>query len=169
MPATVAGLFHSTFELEKAVTHLLSQQFDGAQLYVIPLRAARTHGKPMGLLKWLMLGGFFGDTLHRSDGRSMMDGVAAGATLGGLGGVIMGAAVRQGPVLLVVLGILGGGLGGYLLDAVIHWRHRNRAKGKDDPQKGGTILEIRCADENQAALAERILKQNQAHALGRAL
>jgi|GEM_PF-3120519 len=169
MPTTVAGLFHSSFELEKAVTHLLSLQFDGTQLHVIPLRLAKTDGKPKGLLQWLMLGGFFGDTLHRSDGRSLMDGVAAGATLGGLIGVIMGAAVQQGPVLMVVVGITAGGLAGYLIDLVIRWRQRDRPRGKDDPKKRGTILEVRCTDDNQAALAERILVHNQAHALGRAL
>lgn len=165
---TVAGLFHSSFELEKAVLHLLDGTVETTQLRVIPLRPARTDTKPEGLLEWLMTGGFFGDTLHRSDGKSAMDGVAAGATLGGLAGVIAGAAVKVGPVILVVVGMLGGGLAGYVLDVLIR-KHQYRRPDERRAQTSGTVLEVTCRDEQQAAAVEQILMHNQAHALGREL
>lgn len=165
---TVAGLFHSSFELEKAVLHLLDGTVDAAQLRVIPLKPARTDKKPEGLLEWLMLGGFFGDALHRSDGKSVIDGVAAGATLGGLAGVIMGAAVKVGPVVLVVIGVLAGGLVGYVLDVLIR-KHQYQSPDERRKQTSGTVLQVNCQDEQQAAAVEQILTANQAHALGREL
>ncbi|MDF2629731.1 MAG: hypothetical protein K0R39_3562 [Symbiobacteriaceae bacterium] len=164
----VAGLFLSTSELEKAVLHLLQQKVDGTHLKVIPLHLAPSVARPTGLLSWLMMGGVFGDTLHRSDGKSVMDGIAVGATLGGLAGVIAGAAVLPGPVVLTVAGILGGGLIGYLLDVLIHKPDRS---GTAVPKgaKVCAILQVRCEDESQAALVEQVLDANQARALGREL
>lgn len=164
---TVAGLFLSSIELEKAVLHLLSEQVDGTQLQVTPLHLTAKAAKPTGFISWMMMGGAFGDTIHRSDGKSVMDGVATGATLGGLTGVIAGAAVLPGPVVLGVLGILGGGLIGFGMDVLIHKPHQQ------GPLPEGTkvcaILQVRCQDETQVKLVEQVMEAQQARALGREL
>ncbi|HYF79025.1 MAG TPA: hypothetical protein VD973_17960 [Symbiobacteriaceae bacterium] len=163
----IAGLFLSTQELEKAVLHLLSEQIDGTQLKVTPLHLSANAAKPTGIISWMMMGGVFGDTIHRSDGKSVMDGIAAGATLGGLAGVIAGAAVLPGPVVLTVIGILGGGLIGFICDVLIHKPHQHGPVPKGT--KLCAILQVNCQDDNQVKLAERVLEENQSRALGREL
>lgn len=164
---TIAGLFLSTTELEKAVLHLLREKVEGTQLQVTPLHLTSAVAKPTGIISWMMMGGAFGDTLHRSDGKSVMDGIATGATLGGLAGVIAGAAVLPGPVVLTAIGILVGGLIGFGLDLLIHKPNRQ------GPVPRGTkicaILQVRCQDEAQVKLVEQVMEANQARALGREL
>lgn len=121
--------------------------------------------QPAGLTGWLMGGGFFGDTIQRSDGASVMDGVAAGATLGGLAGVIFGSAYIAGPVTLGVLGILGGGLVGYLLDLVIH-RDKRKPPGLAG-EKASTLVLVDCESPARADGAEQVLRENQAREIGR--
>jgi hypothetical protein len=94
---TVIGLFRSSYELEKAVLQLMSQQFQGTQLRVVPMQEMEAAPQPKGIRGFLMRGGFLGDTLDRTDGTSVMDGIAAGATIGGLAGIIAGAAILPGP------------------------------------------------------------------------
>lgn len=164
---TLAGLFLSTPELEKAVMHLLSEQIDGTQLKVTPLHLTAAAAKPTGVISWMMMGGVFGDTIHRSDGKSVMDGIATGATLGGLAGVIAGAAVLPGPVVLTVAGILGGGLIGFCCDVLIHKPHRHGPVPKGT--KICAVLQVNCKDDAQVKLVEQVLEANQARALGREL
>lgn len=164
---TVAGLFLSTQELEKAVLHLLSEQVDGTQLKVTPLHLTAAAAKPTGFISWMMMGGVFGDTIHRADGKSVMDGIAAGAVLGGLTGVIAGAAVLPGPVVLTVIGILGGGLIGFLLDVLIHKPHQYGPVPKGT--KVCAILQVSCKEDAQAKLVEQVLEANHARAFGRDL
>jgi hypothetical protein len=162
--ATVLGLFRSLYELDKAVNQLLSQQFQGSQIRVVTMQLTEAAPQPKGLRKWLMRGGFLGDTLDRSDGTSLMDGTIAGAIIGGLAGVIAGAAMLPGPIALGVAGILGGGLTGYLLDLLIPENRRQEyAKALS---RGSTLMAVRCHNEEQRKTAELILRENQAHELG---
>jgi len=161
---TVVGLFRSSMELDKAVNQLLSSQYLRDQLAVLPLHKTEAAPRPKGILGWFMRGGVFGDTLDRTDGTSVMDGVAAGATLGGLAGVIAGAAWQPGPITLGAGGILGGGFLGWLLDRVVP---ENRRQEYDKAlRKSSTLVLVRCARPERAAEAQRILRENQAHEIG---
>lgn len=162
---TVIGLFRSAFELEKAVNQLLSQQFQGSQLRVVTMQITEAAPRPKGVRGWLKRGGVLGDTLDRSDGTSVMDGTIAGATVGGLAGVMTGATFLPGPVALGVAGILGGGLVGYLLDIMIP--EHQRQEYKKAIQKGCTLLEVTCRNKDEADAAELIVRENQAHEVGR--
>jgi uncharacterized protein YcfJ len=162
---TVIGLFRSSYELEKAVQQLMSQRFQGSQMRVVPMQETEAAPKPKGFLGFLSRGGLLGDTLDRSDGTSVMDGTCAGATVGGLAGVIMGAAVLPGPVALGVAGILGGGLLGFLVDRIIPANRRQEyAKAL---RMGSTLLHVRCLNDREVETAALILKENQAHEVGR--
>lgn len=164
MPSVI-GLFRSNHELEKTVLNLLSHQFEGSQLTVVPMQETAASPKPKGIQRWLMRGGVFGDTLDRSDGTSVLDGICAGATIGGLFGVMFGAAVLPGPVALGVAGILAGGFIGWLLDLLIPENRRQEyAKAL---AKGSTLLQVECGSREQADLALTVLRENQAHEVER--
>lgn len=161
----VLGFFRSSYELDKAVNELLSQRFQGPQIRVVPMQETEASPAPKGIRGWLMRGGFLGDTIDRADGTSIMDGVTAGAILGGLAGVMFGATVLPGPVALGVAGMLGGGLVGFLLDrAVPENRRQEYARGLS---KGRTAVLVLCQNAEAAAVADRILRENQAHEIGR--
>jgi len=72
-----------------------------------------------GVLAWLSRGGALGDTIDRSDGVSVMDGASVGAVLVGLVGLVWGTRMSYGPITVGTLGMLGGGLIGYLIDRLI--------------------------------------------------
>jgi hypothetical protein len=68
-------------------------------------------------------------------------------------------------VALGVAGILGGGLIGFLLDLLIPENRRQEyAKAL---KKGATLLQVRCLNDKEAESAALILKENQAHEIGR--
>lgn len=163
---TVIGLFRSTYEVDKAVNHLLSHRFQGTQIRVVTMRETRFAPLPRkGLLGWLMRGGVLGDTIDRSDGTSVMDGTVAGATIGGLAGVILGSTLLPGPVALGVAGIMGGGLIGYLLDRMVpEIRRLEYDKALD---MGATLVLVRCRTPQETDTAEHLLQENQAHEVGR--
>lgn len=162
---TIVGVFRSSYELEKAVLQLVSQRFHGTQLTVVPMQITEAAPKPTGLRGWLARGGLLGDTLDRADGRSVMDGAAAGATLGGLAGVIAGAALLPGPIAIGVAGMLGGGLVGFLLDILIP--EPQRQEMTKAAKKGITLLQVDCRNGAEADSAVLILRENQAHEIGR--
>lgn len=162
---TVMGLFRSSAELDKAVNRLLSQQFKGYQLRVVPMHRTLAAPKPKGLRAFLMRGGFFGDTIDRNDGTSLMDGVAAGATLFGLAGMMAGAALPYGPVALGTGGIMLGGLVGYLFDLLIP--EMTRREYAQAIKKASTLVLVDCDTPRQADGAEQILRDTQAHEVGR--
>ena len=164
MPVVI-GLFRSSVELDKAVNQLLSQRFAGSRLRVVPMGLTEAAPRPRGIKGWLMRGGIFGDTLDRSDGTSVMDGIAAGATVGGLAGVIAGAAYLPGPVAFGVAGILGGGLLAYVIDLMVP--ENVRQEYARAMRKGSTLLVVHCENDRRAESAERILRDNQAHETGR--
>jgi hypothetical protein len=56
------------------------------------------------------------DTLHRSDGKSLMDGASIVGAIGMVLGSIYGFILTWGPILWGVIGLIAGGLIGLLLD-----------------------------------------------------
>ncbi len=123
-----------------------------------------------GLLGWLQRGGVLGDTLVRSDGISVLDGAVAGATIGGLGGIIAGATFTAGPVALGALGILGGGLAGYLADLAIPERSspEHAALAESLPfGAGALLLQVDCPTPAAADAVELILREGAVGAVGR--
>ncbi|SFR08869.1 hypothetical protein [Desulfoscipio geothermicus] len=94
---------------------------------------------------------------------SLVDGIAIGASIGMLFGVIYGSVVFIGPIALGLLGLAAGGGVGYLLDRVIQ---RQRLRRKSAPS-GEIIVVARCRNVAEAELAENIMRKAQAGALGR--
>lgn len=97
---------------------------------------SRRPGKP-GLLGWLGRGGLLRDTIDRSDGISVLDGIGVGALIGSLGGVI-----------------------GYLCDRLIPEKRR------DQPETAAILslimVQVTCLTRARSRSVRRLLKANNA-------
>lgn len=123
--------------------------------------------QPRGLLGFFRHGGFLGDTQYRADNASLMDGTAAGATIFALVGIVYGSVWRMGPIAGGTLGIVGGGLIGWLLDQWIREKRSNQSMSRRLAQYGCLVL-ISCRDQTRADQARSVLREAQAVLTGEA-
>jgi len=145
------GLFRPSLLLELGINNLKEKGFTGKRLLVVVLDHC-----PRGRQRLL-------DSMYSNDGMSLVDGIAIGASMGMLFGVIYGSLVTVRPIALGLTGMfLGGGLG-YLLDISIR---KKKTGGKSDVP-GEVIVAVLCHSEEEAFQAERIFKDHLAVALGR--
>ncbi|MCL6610092.1 MAG: hypothetical protein K6T66_00980 [Peptococcaceae bacterium] len=147
----VYGLFKPSLALELGLSALEEKGFSGERLAVVVL-APRRPGR-QNLL----------DSMDRSDGTSLMDGMAIAASIGMLMGVIYGSLAYVGPVAMGLAGALAGGGIGLLLDLAVK---KKRPEGGGTPS-GEVIVAVRCRSEEEALEAEKIMLESQAAALGR--
>lgn len=146
----VFALFYPSPALELGIGRLEERGFTGERLAVVVLE--RLAPKKQTLL----------DSMHSSDGMSLVDGLAMGASIGMLFGVIYGSVVFIGPVALGLIGMLAGGGAGYLLDRLV--RRKKSAPAPSLP--AGVIVAVCCRTEEEAVRAKEIIKEHQAVALG---
>lgn len=147
----VYGLFRPSPALELGICKLKEKGFTGEKLAVVVLDP-RKPGKQTVL-----------DSMYSADGMSLVDGIAMGASIGMLFGVIYGSVVYVGPIALGLIGMAAGGGGGYLLDRLI----RKKRQPENNASPGEIIVAVRCHSEDEAVQAKRIMKEHQAIALGR--
>lgn len=148
----IYGLFRPSLALELGITELKEKGFTGEKLAVVVLEPL-TQGKQVLL-----------DSMYRTDGMSLVDGIAMAASIGMLFGVIYGSLVYIGPVALGLIGMVAGGGVGYLLDQAIQKKRRP----KNNAPSGEIIVAVRCYSEDEAVQAEYIMKEHLAVAIGRA-
>lgn len=148
---SVYGLFKPSLTLQLALDKLRENDFTGDKLMVVTLDPC-----PSG--KQTLL-----DSMHSTDGTSLVDGIAMSATIGMVLGVIYGSQAYIGPIALGLLGMGAGGGVGYLLDRLI----RKKTPAGNNPPAGEIILIIKCSNENESARAEKIMQEHRAAALGR--
>lgn len=102
------------------------------------------------------------DSIHYSDGSSSMDGIAVGAVVGGVLGIIYGSKLWLGSLLLGLLAFVVGGVIGFLIDKSIgrHWKATQRIKHID------ALLLIQCDTRMQADRIVDICRANHAVSIG---
>ncbi|WP_096272032.1 hypothetical protein [Paucisalibacillus globulus] len=90
------------------------------------------------------------DTIHRSDGESVLDGAMMSATVFSVLGTIYGFIWDWGPIIWGLIGLVGGFLLGLLIEVVIRKKKLNLiAKRKSE-----VIIEVTCS----ATLQEQLIK-----------
>ncbi|MGE5674779.1 MAG: hypothetical protein ACM3XM_13060 [Mycobacterium leprae] len=157
---TVMALFQSNLDTERAIAELSLNGFSEKDVALVIFSALQPPKKQRGLLSWLARGGFLGDTLDSSDGRSVMDGVGVGGLIGTLAGLIYGSLWRYGPITGAVLGLLGGGLIGYVLDCVIPDRRKDQFETALND--GMLLVQVNALVGARAEEAMRIMNGNNA-------
>lgn len=146
----IYGLFRPSLALELGINKLKEKGFTGEKLAVVVLESF-----PPGKQRLL-------DSMYSADGMSLVDGIAMGASIGMLFGVIYGSVAYIGPIALGLIGMVAGGGAGYLLDRIIQ---KKRQPGNNAPS-GEVIVAVRCRSEDEAAQAKNILEEHQAIAFG---
>lgn len=147
----VYGLFKPSLALELGLSTLKEKGFSDERLAVVVLDPRRPGRQ--NLL----------DSINRSDGMSLVDGMAIAASIGMLMGIIYGSQVYIGPVAMGLAGALAGGGIGLLLDLAIK---KKMPDGGGFPS-GEVIVAVRCRNEDEALEAERIMLESHVAALGR--
>lgn len=103
----------------------------------------------------------FFDTIHYSDGSSVMDAICVGAVLGGVVGIIYGSVTWFGSMVVGLLGFVAGGFIGFLIDKWIV----NRPKRKP-VRHVEILLVIRCESNDQAQRISDICRNNHVISMG---
>jgi hypothetical protein len=159
--AEVMALFQDPHDVEAVVAELSLNGFTEKDVSVVIFSALPPpRGSKPGLVGWLSRGGFLGDTIDRSDGISLMDGVGVGAVIGCLLGVIFGGQWRYGPIATGTAGLLYGGLVGWLMDIVVPEKRRDQAETA--LIRGMVLVSVRALQAARAEDARRLLEGNHA-------
>lgn len=102
------------------------------------------------------------DSIHYSDGVSVLDGMAAWAVVFAVFGIVFGSQVKIGPLALGLAGYGAGALFGFLLDMI-----RQPARGKAKASRTiEIILLIPCESKQQMNLAASICTKYKVVSLG---
>ncbi|WP_421382901.1 hypothetical protein ACOJQI_01615 [Bacillus salacetis] len=97
------------------------------------------------------------DSLHRVDGRSILDGAMVGGTVFMLLGSIYGFILAWGPVIWGLIGLVGGFIAGLLIELAIS---KNKTK-LFSKRKSEVIVQVTCTSSQQDKLIN-ILKNRRA-------
>jgi hypothetical protein len=154
---TVLAIFQLPTHAEQAVAELSLNGFTEKDVAMVLFSAVppSSPGKG-GLLGWLQRGGALGDTIDRSDGVGVMDGVSIGAVMAGLLGLSWGSRMRYGPIAVGTVAMLAGGLLGYIVDRLIPEKRRDQYEMARI--EGVVMLQISTPLAERAELIKRVLK-----------
>ncbi|TLS52958.1 hypothetical protein FE782_06190 [Paenibacillus antri] len=141
----VIASFHYSTYIEIALAELEQQGIERKRLIAVPLET-RPSGRSMI------------DTMHRSDGESLID---AGMALGAASSVVtasLGMTLAWGPVYWGLIGAAGGFTVGFLIDWSLTRRRRRRSARK----KGGDVVLVVDCEPHQADRVADTLWRHQA-------
>ncbi|WP_163858737.1 hypothetical protein [Paenibacillus elgii] len=112
----IVATFRHSSELELAICELERQGILAEAIAAVPL-------KESGPQEELVF-----DTIHHSDGISMLDGPAVIGTIGSVLGASLGFRWAIGPIIGGLLGLAAGAALGFALDWMIHFKRRKERK-----------------------------------------
>ncbi|HZG75554.1 MAG TPA: hypothetical protein VEZ72_06815 [Paenibacillus sp.] len=141
----VIASFHYSTYIEIALAELEQQGIERERLIVVPLET-----RPWGRAMF--------DTIHRSDGESVLD---AGMALGAAVSVVtasLGMTLEWGPVYWGLIGAASGFAVGFAIDWSLSRRRRRRARQK----KAGEVVMIVHCEPNEADRVADALWRHQA-------
>ncbi len=147
---SVIGVFNSKSNAEQAVSALRNQGFTTEEINIV----SKNHNK-----KDRQDNEFYEDDIT--------DGALTGGTLGGIGGLLLGAGalaipgvgpvIAAGPIAAALSGAVAGGIAGGLIDWGIPAEAGRRYE--QEVAQGGILAVIR-SDANKANQAAQVLRQN---------
>lgn len=144
----VAG-FESTPYLEMALRELEENDIDRTGIVTVEMEAQTF---PPTLF----------DSIHYSDGVSVLDAMAAWGVVFSVFGIVYGSEVKYGPLALGLTGLAVGALIGFIIDVI-----RHPAKGKTKASRNVEVfMLIPCESQEQKKLAISICRKYKVLSLG---
>ncbi|RNB89227.1 hypothetical protein EDM59_09080 [Brevibacillus nitrificans] len=98
------------------------------------------------------------DSIHRVDGKSILDGAMMGATIFGVLGAIYGFVLYWGPIIWGLLGLVGGFFLGFIIELLLHKKKMKFVSSR----KSEVLVEVTCPAAMQEALI-KLLKSRRAN------
>ncbi|MDQ0252668.1 hypothetical protein J2S74_000040 [Evansella vedderi] len=147
----VASFEYST-TLELALNKLEENGIKKGDIVVIPLDKREEESMVL-------------DTLHHSDGKSLIDIAAILGTIFMLLGTIYGFILEWGPIIWGLIGLLAGALLGFFID-FFYTRKRNKMGKVTKEKTSEVIMTIKCHN-NERKVIESILWEHNALGVGR--
>ena len=147
---TIIGVFESRGRAENAVNTLRQQGFTSEEINIVSKKQQNENTTQ--------------DETYDDD---IVDGTLTGGTLGGIGGLLMGAGALLlpgiGPILAVgpITAAVGGAIAGGIAGGLIDWGIPAEASQRYEQEVAqGSILAIIRTDTTKVASAAQILRQN---------
>lgn len=128
----VLASFNYCLHTELAVTEMVEKGLKNEQIFILPLEL---RGEPRQIL----------DTIHHSDGVSMIDGGAILGTAFMTLGVIYGFILEWGPIIWGLTGLIGGFVLGCLMD--YFWGKTRQSKNRRNDSMGEVIIMVHCQED----------------------
>ncbi|WP_163538706.1 hypothetical protein [Gracilibacillus sp. YIM 98692] len=144
----IVSAFEYNTELELALLKLEENGIHKEQIVAIPLDKRKEQGRLF-------------DTIHRSDGISMVDLAFILGTIGMLLGIIYGYVHTWGPIFLGFMGLMIG----FIIGVIIKYFYIKRKEIKNRETKIEVFLTVKC-HEKQHETIKRILWEHDALAVG---
>ena len=143
----ISSFEHSAF-LELAINHLQEKGIEKEDIVAVPLQNMKDQPKLF-------------DTIHRSDGESLLDLAAVLGTVFSVLGASFGFVLTWGPIIWGLLGLAFGAIIGFMIDYLLTKKHK---KSKTSLHTE-VILIVNCK-ENEYETVKRILFENRALGVG---
>ena len=143
----ISSFEHSAF-LELAINHLQEKGIEKEDIVAVPLQNMKDQPKLF-------------DTIHRSDGESLLDLAAVLGTVFSVLGASFGFVLTWGPIIWGLLGLAFGAIIGFMIDYLLTKKHK---KSKTSLHTE-VILIVNCK-ENEYETVKRILFENKALGVG---
>ncbi|EPR13569.1 hypothetical protein [Ruminiclostridium papyrosolvens] len=143
----IIATFEHSIYLEKAITEIEMRGVPKEDILAVPMDKRDEKRKVF-------------DSLHESDGLSLIDLGAILGTIFMLMGTIYGFLLKWGPIIWGLIGLVAGFISGLIIKLVITKKYTNRPEGKKSTE---VVLIIKCG-EDKSDMVKNVFWSN--HALG---
>ena len=143
----ISSFEHSAF-LELAINHLQEKGIEKENIVAVPLQNMKDQPKLF-------------DTIHRSDGESLLDLAAVLGTVFSVLGASFGFVLTWGPIIWGILGLAFGAIIGFMIDYLLTKKHK-----KSKTSLTTEVILIVSCKENEYDIVKRILFENRALGVG---
>jgi hypothetical protein len=143
----ISSFEHSAF-LELAINHLQEKGIEKENIVAVPLQNMKDQPKLF-------------DTIHRSDGESLLDLAAILGTVFSVLGASFGFVLTWGSIIWGLLGVAFGAIIGFMIDYLLTKKHKKSKTNLNTE----VILIVNCK-ENEYGSVKRILFEDRALGVG---
>ena len=143
----ISSFEHSAF-FELAINHLQEKGIEKENIVAVPLQNMKDQPKLF-------------DTIHRSDGESLLDSAAILGTVFSVLGASFGFVLTWGPIIWGLLGVAFGAIIGFMIDYLLTKKHKKSKTNLNTE----VILIVNCK-ENEYESVKRILFEDRALGVG---